>query len=85
LHELEFGNLAQTETEDVGAYPVLLLLRAILDFGHADARAEFRGEDLRARGFFDYCGYSEGVGLIGEELTKAFTHFGFANVVTLPG
>ena len=60
LHEFEFGDFAQAETQDVGADPVFLVLGEGLDFGDAGAGAEFGGQDLRTGGFFDDGGDVEG-------------------------
>ena len=85
LHEFEFCDFAQTEAEDVGADPVLLVLSEVLGFGDADAGAEFCGQDLWARGFFDDGGNVEGIGFVGEKVPEALTHFCLADVVAFPG
>ena len=84
LHELELGDLAQAEAQDLGADPVALVLGEGLDFGHAGAVEVLGRQDLRARRF-GYDGRDvEDVFLIGQKGAEAFAHLGFPDVIAFP-
>lgn len=85
LHELEFGDLAQAEAEDLRADPIALVLCEVGSLGHADAFHALHGEDLGAGCFVDDGGDEEGVLLVSEEVLEAFAAIGFADVVAFPG
>ena len=85
LHELELGDLAQAEAQDLGADPVALVLGEAVDFSDAGAVQVFGSQDLGARSL-GYDGRDvEDFLLVGEERAEAFAHLGFADVVAFPG
>ena len=84
LHELELRDLAQAETQYLGADPVALLLSEALDFGDAGAVEVFCRQDLGARSFGYDSRYVEDFFLVGEKSTEAFAHLGFADVIAFP-
>ena len=85
LHELELGDFAQAEAEDLGANPVALLLGEGLHLGDAGPVEVFGRQDLWAGGFGYDGRHVVGFFFIGEEGTEAFAHLGFADVIAFPG